>query len=272
MLENKKPDRQTLSSSDAGELDTRIGDARKLVEGVIGRHEEFFAVPENRLEFIASQSPESFLKMVGWLNAKLRGEKWREVRDRQEEGGALPLLHTPSPEDKPEAFKKGYHAIQEYVRTSAHSTEQKIEGVAMAAEALVIWVHPFNDGNGRTSRFIGKLIEDGATDIDDLIAETVAGNARNKVYRTMHPTREGALESANNPDLMLDDDERDRLREEARTLPSNVDGIAMSITQLLESDEIRQITTQRALKHADLATRVKKRIADRATMSEVEAS
>ncbi|HEY1085972.1 MAG TPA: Fic family protein [Candidatus Saccharimonadales bacterium] len=264
MSENQTIDRQTKSSSDDGELEVRIADARKLVEGVIGKHKEFFADPDNRLEFLASQSPEGFLNMAGWVNAKLRGEKWKEIRDRDEKGGFLPLLHTPAHEDKPEAFQKGYQEIQEYIRTSTDSAEQKIEGVAMAAEALVIWVHPFNDGNGRTARFMGKLIEDGATDIDDLIAETVAGNARNKAYKTMYPTKESMLASADNTELLFDDDEREDMRKKAETLPSNVEGIAMSVRLLLESHDVRQRTLQRAAKHADLATRVKQKIAGKA--------
>lgn len=247
MPEQPSLNRQNIYSRDAQEIETRTKDVKLLVHDILGRNQELFAEPQNRLDFIKGQTAEDFLRLAQHINAKLRGKKPHEVKiDQTERGGFLPMLHTPSRDDKPVAFKNGFDMIQSYLGTSFDSTEKKIEGTAMAVEALVIWVHPFNDGNGRTSRFMAKLIEDGATDIDELINETAIKGERNRLYSDVCATREAAISDADNEDIMLEDDERDELREKAKTLPSDIDGIRLSIWNLLTKDETRQRTLRYA--------------------------
>lgn len=244
MSEQTPHNRQNIYSRDAQELETRTNGVSQLVHEIIGRNQEFFAEPQSRLDFIEGQSADDFLRLAQYVNAKLRGEKPYQLRhDDNERGGFLSTLHTPSHEDKPAAFKNGYEVIRDYLETSPDPTEKKIEGVAMAVEALVIWVHPFNDGNGRTSRFMAKLIEDGAADIDELVEESAVKGVRNRYYkRDSYTTREGVLAKANDEDMMFEDDERDEMRERAEHLPSDVIGIGLSIKNLLENDEVRQKT------------------------------
>jgi hypothetical protein len=94
----------------------------------------------------------------------------------------LPLLATPPPPEKPEALRAGWAAIQTYLAESEDSPEQKAKAAGMAVEALLIWVHPFDDGNGRTSRFFGKFIEDGTVDIEELIVSTADRLRRMREY------------------------------------------------------------------------------------------
>ena len=244
MTEQLKRDRQKLSSRDEQELLLRTNDAQKLVHDIIGKHQEYFADPENRLEFLQSITAEDFYHIAKYANARLRGEKYLKLKkDTSEKGGFLPVLHTPSREDKPEAFRRGYDVIKDYLATSQDDTTKKIEGVAMASEALIILVHPFNDGNGRTSRFMAKLIEDGATDMDELVAQTADKRQRKRYYSPMaQVSRESNLALANNEDVMIGDDERKELRKEAEDLPTDVEVIPMSIRRLLEDDSLRQET------------------------------
>ena len=236
--------RQNVRSRDPQEIEIRTQGVNLLINNIIGRNQEFFAEPQNRLDFIKSQSAEDFLRFAQYINAKLRGEKPHQLRhDEDEKGGFLMKLHTPSHKDKPAAFKNGYEELQDYLKTSSDSTEKKVAGAAMAVEALVIWVHPFNDGNGRTSRFMAKLIEDGATDLTELAQETAFKGLRRRYYKHDNcATQEGALGVADNEDIMLEDHERDELRERAKNLPSDVVSIGLSIKNLLESDEVRQST------------------------------
>lgn len=154
-------------------------------------------------------------------------------------------LHTPSHEDKIPAFCEGYRAIQEYIAESPDDVDKKIAGVALAVEALVIWTHPFNDGNGRTSRFLAKLIEEGATDIDSLVNETSSNRIRRRTFNQKVVTRESVLENANNEDMMFDDDEREEMRQQAETLPSDIEGMYTSVRNLLYDDALQQRTRRR---------------------------
>lgn len=234
--ESQKPE-----SSKEQEAVERLDKVNQLVRDVIGRHAEFFADPENRLEFVKSHSAKDFYMISQYVNAKLRGERPHELRLLKGEraGGSLPMMHTPKSSDKPKAFSRGYAAIQEYLATTTDSIEKQIEGVAMATEALIIWVHPFVDGNGRTSRFMAKLIEDGATDIDALAQETAFREERNTIYKSRYMTKESMLADANNEDLMLEDDERDEMRQRAEKLPSDPVGMYLSIKRLLDNDDVR---------------------------------
>lgn len=243
--------RQSQTGSNETERSLREQDARQLIHDIIGRHEEYFADPSNRLEFIQTQDADSFLQIARYANAKLRGEKPLQLRqDPDEKGAFLPMMHTPSHDDKEDSFRNGYRAIQEYLESSTDPEDKKIEGVAMATEALVIWVHPFNDGNGRTGRFLGKLIEDGATDIDALVAETAASRNRPRVYDEKYQSRQGALKDANNDDLLLDEDEREEMREKAKRMHEDPDAIHLSIKRLLENDAVRQRTLRNVTKAA----------------------
>lgn len=244
--------RQTKTSSNPEERAHREADTRKLADTLIGRHAEFFAEPGNRLEFIRTHDADDMLAMVKHVNARLRGEKPVQLRkDENERGGYLPALHTPSAEDKPKSFARGFEAVQEYLTDSDDTVEDKLQASAMAMEALIIWVHPSNDGNGRTARFFGNLIEDGATDIDELVNQTVSAKERPMTYPYKLASKEGALENAGNPDIMFDDEEREALRERALSLPDDIEAMYLSVKRLLADGSIRQQIVANAEDHRE---------------------
>jgi hypothetical protein len=145
---------------------TRANNTTQLIEDLgLNEDAEFFAAPEHRIELLQSLTPDDFFDLAKHVNDRVRGFEPRERAATKEDGGFLPLLATPTPEDKPLALRAGFEAIRDYLNTSSDDVEQKIKGSGMAIEALLIWVHPFDDGNGRTSRFLAKFIDDGTTDI-----------------------------------------------------------------------------------------------------------
>jgi hypothetical protein len=242
--QTKTGNRQHQSSCDERERLARQKDAQKLVSDFIGGQEEYFKDPANRLEFIGQLDADEFFNMARYANAVLRGEDPDEMEVLDEKGSSLLLLHTPSEDDKPVAFRNGFKAIQEYIWGGADSLEKKIEGVSMAIEALIIWTHAFNDGNGRTSRFLASLIENDGNDIDKIVRETISRSTRGRSYGhegLRRATREGWLEDANNSELMLDDEERAEMRREADDLPNDVDAMYLDIKRLLEDDDTRDI-------------------------------
>jgi prophage maintenance system killer protein len=233
---------QSFASTDA-EQEKRREDASQLIEGIIGHHKEFFAEPANRLEFFKTQTADDFLRIAKYVNAKLRGEKPHQLRhDKNEVGSFLEMMHTPSIEDKPEAFKNGYRAIQDYLAESDDPIEKKIEGIAAASEALVLWVHPFNDGNHRTAWFLGKFIEEGGTDIEGLVKETTSGAERGRVYYDKIPTKETILEYLATEDVGLSDGVKASLLKRAENMPSDVEAMYQNIKLILENDTVRQNT------------------------------
>lgn len=239
-LDPNNKDRQHKTSTDPQELELREVETRGLIHDIVGRHAEYFAEPENRIDFLVHQDPEDFLRIAQYVNAKLRGEKPSQLRNDKNEGnGALPMMHTPHKTVKPEAFRRGFAEVQKYLEESDDDTEKKILGAAMAVEALMIWVHPFNDGNGRTSRFLAKMIESGATDIDDLIAQTSFKRNRGSYYRERYASRESEFATANDDDIILDDEERAEMRKKAEEMPPDVRAIPLSIMRLLNDEDVR---------------------------------
>lgn len=234
------PDRQRLSGNDEQERLLREADTRSLVTEIIGADTDFFANPINRLGLIQSQEPDEFMLLTQRVNARLRSLDPEEIRTVEAgKGGFLAMMYTPANEDKPAVFESGYQAIRDYLDNSSDSIDKKIEGVSMALEALIIWTHLYKDGNGRTARFIGRFIEAGADDVDDLVAQTAYKAKRIRKFTGRTATREGELSAADDQSLMLDDDERQALREKAKSLPGDVEGIYSDVKQLLENDTKR---------------------------------
>ncbi|MCA9309017.1 Fic family protein [Candidatus Saccharibacteria bacterium] len=207
---------------------------------------EFFTEPQNRLDFISSLDADEFADLARHINARMRGYEPREKTTIHEKGGFLPLEATPKAKEKPESLEAGFNAIKEYLDNSADSVEEKTRGVGMAVEALIIWVHPYNDGNGRTSRFLAKFIEDGTTDIDELITETASNDSRQRIYNgTLRVDQWNLVKDA---DLIMDDDELESYR--VTEMPV-AEGIAKSLKRLLENKAYQDkvdVQTERYLK------------------------
>lgn len=222
----------------------RTSDAVKLVEDFnLKQDAEFFADPSNRIELLTTLSADDFFDLAKHTNDRVRGFEPKERSGIHEEGGFLPLLATPEPEDKRVAFRAGYDAIKDYLVTTDDSMEQKIKGASMAVEALVIWVHPFDDGNGRTSRFLGKFVEDGTTDVEQLIAETADINQRLRMFDGDLRVDQG--NTIKGIDIILDDDER---KEYEKTEMPAAEGISLSIKRLLEDKTIQAAVDAKQVK------------------------
>lgn len=220
------------------EIPARIENASQLIDDFELRQDaEFFSDAHNRVEFLKSLDFDDFHGIAQHVNARVRDFEPRDGKNRNDKGGYLPMLGTPKAEDKPEAFRKGFDVISKYLHESEDTPEEKLRGASMAAEALVIWVHPFNDGNGRTSRFIGKFIRDGTTDTERLIAETADSLERLTDYNSTFRIDPHTLDPENE-DLLIDDDEREEIRQAQAAMPV-AEGIAKSIDRILHNTEVQ---------------------------------
>lgn len=214
----------------------RQADAAQLIDDFeLGGDAEFFADPSNRLEFLQSLDFDDFTSIAQHVNARVRGYEPRDKTNVRDKGSMLPMLRTPSIGDKSEALFRGFGALQHYMKESEDTPEQKLRGLGMATEALIIWVHPFDDGNGRTSRFLGKFIEDGTVDTDQLIAETADNNVRQRMYGARLRV-DNTIDL--NADILLDDDEIEQIKKEQQEVPI-IEGIESSIQRLLEDKSLQ---------------------------------
>jgi hypothetical protein len=208
----------------------RSYEAAKLVEDFdLINDAEFFTNPENRIGLLTELTPEDFYDLTKHINDRIRGYEPKDRAYLKDKGSFLPLLATPNSKEKPEAFSEGYSTILDYLRESKDSAAQKVKGAGMAVEALIIWVHPFNDGNGQTSRFLGKFIEDGTTDIGELIGHTVDKNNRLRMYED-HLRIDQANMSKGMEKILTNK----ILEANNKTVMPVVKGISLSIKRLLE--------------------------------------
>lgn len=248
-MSSYSPDRQRKSTfNNEKERALRKASAELLVDELIGDHQEEFMDPEVRLEFIGSLDNSELYGVAQHINRRMRGMDNNEIRNTQRDRGAyLPMLHTPSEKDKQASFDYGFNAIKDYLEGSDDSIDRKLEGVALGLEALIVRVHPFDDGNGRTSRFLGEFVQNGTGDINNLIdAATSSSSKRPRTFSGGYQSKESALENADNTELMLDDEEREELRRKAKTLPSDPEATYLTIKRYLEDDSFRNYATGRA--------------------------
>lgn len=197
--------------------------------------QEYFADTANRREFLSTLTTNDFLRLAEHVNARMRGHEPYNKETTGERGASLPMIATPAAREKREALVKGFEEIKSYIALSEEDDSTTLRSVGMATEALLIWVHPFDDGNGRTSRFFGKFIEDGTSDIEALISETVDNNDRQRSYETSLRVDKG--NTMKGMDLMLTDAELKELQDTEMHVP---DGIALSIKRLLYDKQMQQ--------------------------------
>jgi hypothetical protein len=219
------------------EIPARKADTEQLIRDFgLGQDAEYFADPSRRLEFVETQSADDFFEVIRHANARLRGYEPREGIPLAADGkrAETPMLGAPEASEKPAAFQAGFEAIQSYLHTTSDSLEQKVQGAGMAVEALIIWVHPFDEGNGRTARFFGKFIEDGSVDTQQLIGETVDRDVRLKAYNDeIRVDRYNTLKFED--DFISEEVHQELLKTK---MPIN-EGISQSIARLLEDKDMQ---------------------------------
>lgn len=216
----------------------RVGD---LIEQQVANHPELWHNKEQRLAFVGDS--EAMLRLITTANATMRGKTYNELQAEREAGtevgASLGLLSTPPSDLKLACFKRGQDAISEYIESSDATIDEKLDASAMAYEALIIWTHAFNDGNGRASRFTARLIEAGGEDVDDLTQQTAAGMYRQTHYDPYYMTKQAVQQQFDNPNLMLSDEERADLKAEIDNYPDDEATMYKNVAQLLRDTEGR---------------------------------
>lgn len=213
----------------------RKGWAKDFI-GKLGFMGDTLNSPESRLEYFLDLN--NSLRLVIATNAGLRGkgldELLSDIQSGKEGHGMLLALHTPATRDKFACFNSGVEAICEWANSSEKTTEEKLQGIAEAYEALIIWTHIFNDGNGRAGRFIRQIIKSGLNNsIGELEEEAVSNKTRRPAHRPYFRTRQAVEEDLNNSELFVPNE--DELRANLDSFPDDIEGMKLNIAHLLDN-------------------------------------
>ena len=151
------------------ELASREQAAKTLTKEVFPDNEsnELFSDPSKRVEFMESLEWESFRDLLTHVNARVREI---EPRDHTHDGeqSILRMATVADSRDKTRILHQCFDLMTEYIQTSDDEPEEKLSRLSLAVGSAIIHVHPFADGNGRTSRFMQSFLMHGTSDIEAL--------------------------------------------------------------------------------------------------------
>ncbi len=124
--------------------------------------EVFDSENENaRRELLAQLSAEEYCQLITGVNGILRG---KEKGDWNMDGVGVTAAGTevigahifPNHKDKQEILEKSWDGAQQM-----NVAGRDLEEIGMLLGSMLVETHPFNDGNGRTSRFVYSMVKKG---------------------------------------------------------------------------------------------------------------
>lgn len=137
----------------------------KNIEPLHGqKFEAVFSDEEHKREFIKNLSAEEFLQLLNGINGILRDKKkedWKMDGENVGVGGSVFTgleYISPRQEDKAELLEKLLISVKEMSESG-----KDLKDVALAISAAINAIHPFIDGNGRTSRFLYFILSENYT-------------------------------------------------------------------------------------------------------------
>ena len=128
---------------------------------------EVLADPQTRKEFILGLDYTGFRGWLVRLNGMSRGVP---VGERGIDGISVevPTLMPPEPEDKEPLLEATLHSAQSILSREGNEAEDSsLEDVSLLFSGAINYIHPFSDGNGRTSRVAGFLTKEGYDGSDE---------------------------------------------------------------------------------------------------------
>jgi len=113
--------------------------------------------PDQRRALFASMSNDEYKKYIGYINSITRGEK---VSDNYADG-KLGFIATPSLEDKEMLMDKSFEAVRDILSDKDSDDEIALRRAGLTIAGAINYIHPYENGNGRSGRAMHYLVEFG---------------------------------------------------------------------------------------------------------------
>lgn len=123
----------------------RLGLAEKLIDS------------ETRRDLFGNASNEQYKKMLGYVNSITRGNRI----DYEYKDGQTPLMVTPPLEDKGSLMDMTFETVREILKNDQMDSLTALRRAGMTLAGAINYIHPYEDGNGRTARTLHYLVEFG---------------------------------------------------------------------------------------------------------------
>jgi hypothetical protein len=176
-LENIEKNKKEYNREHNADLFLKFSSIAENIDAFDGRKmEEVFSNEENRRDFLEKLDSEDFIELISGFNGIMRS---KEKKDWEMDGENVALVAHQIEDDPGLLYKMfGDAGVEEYyppefsdkknLLTEALSAakemnknDESLEDIALMMSSVLNAVHPFGDGNGRTSRIIFKLLTEG---------------------------------------------------------------------------------------------------------------
>ncbi len=131
------------------------GKASRRIER-LGLKEEL-GDPEKRRAYFGNLTDEKYKKALGYVNSLSRGESI----DYNYQDGQLPLEPTPQLEDKERLMSSTFQTVREILGDENMNTAHALRVAGLTLAGGVNYIHPYENGNGRTGRVMHYVMEFG---------------------------------------------------------------------------------------------------------------
>lgn len=139
-------------------------------------HSEKLRDPATRRDHFASLEPEDFLDLVQQVNALIRTGDAQHLHPFDGTHAGLSTHEVPDQRDKEQLLRETWEAARDILQDSKLDSEEALMYAGLATAGGMLLVHPYIDGNGRTSRVLSHMImrgpgEDTTSEVAQLLSE-----------------------------------------------------------------------------------------------------
>lgn len=129
---------------------------------------EAFADPVTRRDYLEQMTGDDFIDMTQQVASLVRTGDSNQLQHFDGDKVALMTHEVPDQREKETLLRETWQTAQTLLHDRRFSDEDALEYAALTVAGGVLYVHPFADGNGRTSRTLSYIISKGAESEDDL--------------------------------------------------------------------------------------------------------